>query len=54
MDRRAKPAEFEGGEEEAGAGAKAGKVVKGFGTALGDSLNTRANAASSITSNTDV
>jgi hypothetical protein len=47
-------AEFEGGEKEAGAGAKTGKVIKGFGTALGDSLNTHANAASSITTNTDV
>lgn len=47
-------AEFEGGEKEAGAGKKALKFIKSGGTALADSMNTHANAASSITSNTDV
>jgi hypothetical protein len=45
---------FEGGEKEAGAGAKTGKLFKGLGTAIGNSENTHADAASSITTNTDV
>ncbi len=45
---------FEGGDKPAGAGAKVGKLVKGTTTATLDSMNTRADATSSITSNTDV
>jgi hypothetical protein len=55
---RAPPAHFtvsfKGGEKEAGAGAKAGKLFKGLGTAVVNSENTHADAASSITTNTDV
>ncbi len=47
-------ADFEGGATQAGAGKKTAKVFKGLGTAVGDSMNPRANAASSITANTDV
>jgi hypothetical protein len=47
-------AEFEGGDKEAGAGAKTGKAIKGFGTAVAGSMNTHANAASSMTTSTDV
>jgi hypothetical protein len=45
---------FEGGDKPAGADAKVGKLVKGTTTATLDSMNTRADATSSITSNTDV
>jgi hypothetical protein len=45
---------FEGGDEEAGAGKRALKAIKGTLTGAADSLNHRANAASSITTKTDV
>jgi hypothetical protein len=47
-------AEFEGGDTEAGAGKKTLKLVKGAGTAVVDSVSTRANATNSLTTNTDV
>jgi hypothetical protein len=58
MSVEAKPqnfeAFFEGADQEAGAGKKTVKFLKGAGTAIADSGNTRANATSSITAKTDV
>lgn len=45
---------FEGGDTEAGAGAKTGKLLRGLGTGIGNGMNHNANAASSMTTKTDV
>ncbi len=45
---------FKGGEQEAGEGKKILKGAKGLGTAIGNSMNTSAGAATSMTTKTDV
>jgi hypothetical protein len=44
---------FEGGDKPAGAGAKAGKVLKGTLIGIGDGMNTRANATNTIGADPD-